>query len=504
MPADAPSISRSALWNHLGRVADFALLYVVSVLIARGLGIEAYGHFATLLSGVSLLLVASSFGLEAALTRHCAALEGEDVFERIRFLLRRSAALRIGLLLTSATALAFLAENLRWISLPRESGVILLVAGFSLSRAILPLSVAALTARFDTMRVAVISVAGRAVEVAGLLLWGHDGLTLWLVLVILFFAGCVQIALHLIGGSRVWWGRERAVPLAPIIAFGGMFWLNSLIDFFLGRQGDIALLSILKRDSVATSHYDVSYTLLQAGAMVATLGLSGVSLAALSRLPAGETAPRKILYEKLVRLNSFLTIPVLGFIFVAAPEILGVVYSGPFVGASTILRILVGLRIFSRLFAGGENADILLSLDLVRPLLWVGAVGAAATIALHLALIPQFAAEGAAVASGLGSLAANVLGVVRVRRTVPIGLQWRSWLVLVGLSVMSGLAALWLVTGSMGLSGLVLKALVFGTSWVLFAILGKPLEQGDAAVLGRAMPILGRPVGLLARRGGVA
>lgn len=39
----------SALWNHAGKVAEYALVYITSVVIARALGVERNGTFAVVL-----------------------------------------------------------------------------------------------------------------------------------------------------------------------------------------------------------------------------------------------------------------------------------------------------------------------------------------------------------------------------------------------------------------------------------------------------------------------
>jgi O-antigen/teichoic acid export membrane protein len=497
MPPSGLSIARSALWNHLGKVADYALMYVVSVLIARGLGVDLYGRYTALISLLHVLLTASSFGLEASLTRHGAGLQGASVEERLRFLFRRGAMVRIGLFVIVAVLGGAVMLIGGWVQ--DDAATLLLLAGYAFTRAALPLFVAILTARFRTDRVAIISVIGRLCELAGIIIVMQAGLTLPVTLAVLCVAGVVQVVLHLVWNARSWWGTESPIPLAPVLMFGGVFWLNNFVDYFLGRQGDIALLALVGGDPAATSRYDVSYSLMQAGAMVATLGLSGVSLAALSRFGPADIAPRARLYESLVRINSLLTIPVLGFLFVAASDIIGIIYTGPFAGAAAVLRLLVGLRIVARICAGGENADLLLSLDRVRQLVLIGIVAAAVTVILHLVLIPRFSAEGAAVASGLGTLAANVLGVVAARQVVPLAIQWRSWITLTGLTLVAGGVTTFLMPVAATPALLLLKASVFMVSWYLPGLLIRPLEMPDAEALGRSLAILRAPMRPLCR-----
>lgn len=502
MSEPAPSVARSAVWNHLGKMGDYVLMYAGSVIIARGLGIEAYGHYATLISGIHVLLVLSSFGLEAALTRHCASLQGEDAFARARFLGRRGVALRFGLFLLAAAGGLAVALLSGWFPSPVDHLLLLLVGGYGLTRGVVPVAVAVLTARFRTRHAAVIAIAGRLFEIIAFLSTGASGLTT--VFAIFLASGVLQVLLHVLWCRDLWFGPETAVPLRPVVVFGGVFWLNALVDYFLGRQGDIALLAFIGGDPAATSRYDVSYSLLQAGAMVATLGLSGVALAALSRYPAGDGASRTRLYETLVRVNSFLTIPVLGFLFIAARDVLGLLYAGPFVAAVPVLQILLGMRIMSRLFAGGENADFLLSMDLVRPLVVVGIVAALVTVLLHFVLIPRFMAEGAAVASGCGTLVTNGLGFHRVRRAVPVRIQWRSWLSLTVVTAAAGIVTSHIVPDAATLLPLAAKGMVYIAVWYLLAMLTHPIESEDAAALGRALPVLRRPLRLLAGKGGPA
>jgi O-antigen/teichoic acid export membrane protein len=480
-------------------MGDYVLMYAGSIIIARSLGIDAYGHYAALVSGIHVLLALSSFGLEAALIRHIASFQGAGGLERTRFLARRGMGLRLALFAVAAVFGAAIALTRGWFAPPVDNILLVLVAGYGLTRALVLVAVTVLTARFRTGPASVIGIVGRLVEVTGFLIGSMHGLSAAVVFAIFLASGLIQILLHVIWCNDVWFGESKPVPLRPVVVFAGVFGINAVVEYFLGRQGDIALLALIGGNPGGTSRYDVSYSLLQAGAMVATLGLSGVSLAALSRYPAGDGIARAGLYAVLVRVNSLLTIPVLGFLFVAAGDILALLYGGPFVTATPVLRILLILRIISRIFAGGENADLLLSMDKVRPLVAIGIIAAALTIGLHFLFIPLYGAEGAAAASGFGALTANILGYSYVRRVLASGLQMRSWFSLTGTTVVAGAAAWYLLPDAHGLDGIALKAVLFGLTWVLCAMVIRPVEKLDGEALGRVLPFIRMPIGLIAR-----
>ncbi|HXX63744.1 MAG TPA: hypothetical protein VEO56_08105, partial [Bacteroidota bacterium] len=66
----ATATVRSAIWNHGGKIFEFVLMYVASLIVARGLGLSENGVYASVVSLSQLLLVLSSFGLEAAINKN--------------------------------------------------------------------------------------------------------------------------------------------------------------------------------------------------------------------------------------------------------------------------------------------------------------------------------------------------------------------------------------------------------------------------------------------------
>ncbi len=43
MMSEPQATFRSAVWNHAGRILEYVLMYVTSILIARGLGVQENG-----------------------------------------------------------------------------------------------------------------------------------------------------------------------------------------------------------------------------------------------------------------------------------------------------------------------------------------------------------------------------------------------------------------------------------------------------------------------------
>jgi O-antigen/teichoic acid export membrane protein len=469
-------IVRSVLWNHLGKVTEFAMLYLTTVLIARGLGVEANGRLAGILSFVQLLIVLSSAGIEVSLNRYLPR-EGA-AGSGTRFVVNRLLCFRLGLYLimslVAAGALSVL--NTGW------TGFLALVFILGLLRCITPLLAMLLVARFRTGIAAGTGIVARSVELGALLVIGQ-GLSVPAVIMILIAGTAVQVIGYALASRVEWTGPMEQVAVRPVIAFGLVFWLNTIVDYFLGRQGDVMFLTYLRPETASASLYDVAYSLVQIGMMALTVGLGGVVLAAMSQYAATDQSRLRALYHVTVRLTSVLTIPFMGYLVVVAPELIALVYSGAYAGAADVLRILLCLRIVSRLFAAGENADFLLALGNVWTVVQIGIAAASATVAMHLLLIPPYGASGAAIASGTGTLLANALGGIAAVRLGHVRVQWQAWLRVTVAATIAGIAAFLIPGAAPSVGSLIQSGVVFFGLFAFLLFVVRPLHKEDLDVL---------------------
>jgi O-antigen/teichoic acid export membrane protein len=269
-----------------------------------------------------------------------------------------------------------------------------------------------------------------------------------------------------------------------MVIFGGAFWGNTVVDYFLGRHGDIAFLSVLLPNTGQASLYDVAFSVVQMGAVGMTIGLSGISLALASRI-ASESVRRLDLFTMtVVRFVSLLTIPLYAFLYWNIPLVLSVLYPASFNGAAAFVQGMVIFRLVSRLFGGGENADYLLARGKVVPLVLIGLLSASTNVLLDILLIPSLGARGAVIASGVANLTVNGLSAFLVMRRSSVSLQFVSWSLLVAASLLAAFVVSIPSTLENEL-GLLLRLTGFTALMVLGGLIVRPMTRLDLELLGR-------------------
>jgi O-antigen/teichoic acid export membrane protein len=485
-------IARSALWNHLGKVAEYALLYISSVVIARALGVDENGRYAGTLSFVQLLLVFGSFGIETTLNTHLPQITGPNQQAQSRYLVRRGLALRIALIVLLVAPLTLLAGFIGGSRLPVVEFAWTMV-GLALVRGIALVLSAVLTTHFKTTVTSAVNVTARLAELVALLILARSGASVQSILAIMIAGALLQTTGYLLLARTEWFGPAAPAPIRPLVVFGGIFWINTAVDYFLGRQGDIFFLTLLLPASSPASLYDVAYSVTQAMMLGLTVGLSGIVLAAFASMAKSMPERMTGLYEFIVRALSLLTIPALVFVIAFAGDLIPLVYTHAYAPSVLLAQILLGARVLSRLTGWGESTEFLLARGKVRLVVIIGVISAATTIGLHLLLIPRYGAVGAACGSGIGTLAANTLAFSGVRSCAPVTLQWRAWLTAMVASLLAAGAADIVPAFAPPLVMITCRCMLFCAIALLGLYLFKPLDHED-------LPRLEQAIGVHARK----
>jgi O-antigen/teichoic acid export membrane protein len=500
--AEPRALFMSTLWNHAGRLLEFAFLYASSVLIARGLGLVENGLYAGLISLVQVLLVLTSVGLETSLNTHIPRMSDSEGLLRLRSLLSRIVLVRLVGFVVVALAAKVLLSSMEGPLIGAAAEYFWILVALALLRATGSILGVSLTARFLTQRSAGISLLVRTAEIVVLVLLPQHAFSLPTILTLFLFSGSLHVGLSLLAARDSLFGKRISTSLTPILLFGGIYWINTLMEYFLGRHGDVLFLSLLLADVREASLYDVSFSVVQLSAMGMTIGLGGVTLAAFSSLTSSKPTMSRF-YGFMVRIITLLVVPTYSFLLFNSEGILRTLYTPEFAGGVSLIQGMVAFRIISRLFAGPENAEYLISSGMVKWLVAIGVVGASLNVGLNILLIPLLKAHGAVLASGSATIVVNSLGAYAVAKASGMRLQIGYW----GRLTTSSLVTSWIFS-LVGMPStmyiLFVQVIVFAATMVGIMMVLRPLRAEDAEWFSKVGPRIALMMGRVARKAEVS
>lgn len=483
-----PRLLAAVSWNFAGRIADAAGLYMVNLLSARILGVAEYGGFALLLGGLQLATALGSFGLDATLNRYIPLYAGSGQESSLRFLIRRVLLVRI-LLLLAAPLAVFFAAGLPGVFRAHTSGLAVFVA-LSFGRSLAPLLTMGMVGQLKTRIPAVITVCVRCAEIALVCALGKAGTSVFDLSLLLGATSLSHVLLLAVFFTPRLVGAESAIPMKPILAFAGVFAVNVVVDFVLGRYGDVVLLANLATRTEQTGLYEVGASMVYAAGLVMTTGFSGVFLALFSgqlAAPYGGLKRLRSMYHSIVRLISFLTIPVFVFLAVAAPAIISLLFGREYLEAAFVVRSLVAYRVAARLFGGGENTDALLAMGCVGTVTMLGVLAGTINLVGDLVLIPSHGMAGAVIAAGSAQVIITGGTFLALKNRCTVVLQHGFYLRLLAACAGGGAVVL-LLPADPGPILLCAECLLYPGIVCTIAALLKPFSPNDVSMISKIAP----------------
>jgi O-antigen/teichoic acid export membrane protein len=476
----AKSIVRGVIWNHAGRIIEYGLMYVFSVLVARGLGAEQNGVYVTFYTLALFLLLISGLGFETAITRWSAQHFRTEDMPRLRYVLRRLFGWRLlTFLIVAFLCYFFRFEILRFLALSQTAAeyflLLILYAGL---RCLVPLFMAIFVSRFNTKIVTLISVSARALEVTAAVYMLSHGYGLEGILLVIVGGAGYSLAASLIFARRSYWGEAERESPRPVITLGATFWVNTIMAFVLEKQGDIFLLNNLLGDRREVSYYDVAFGLMQVVVYGFTIGFSGISLSAFSRVAASNPDSLGQLWKFSVKVIVLLVLPPLIFLAAYAKVIVPAIYSSQYAGSIGLIQLLVLFQITARLFGSGTNADVLLSVNKPKVLVVFGVLAGGLNILLDVLLIPRYHAYGAVIGTGVANTAVVIMSAIYIARKFSVVVSVGFWFKTVAISAMSASVGKFLFHAET-VAGVAFSGLMYIAIWISLMYVLKLFSRED-------------------------
>ncbi|MDH4070948.1 MAG: oligosaccharide flippase family protein, partial [Ignavibacteria bacterium] len=278
-------------WNHANKLAEYGILYVFSLVLARFLGAEEYGVYSVVISVISLLLVISSIGFDQALNKFVAQLSEPRQIEQLRFLVRRLGLIRLGShVLLSGGLLVF---RYQISVLFKNDGIaqyLEIMSLYILFKGMGDFLANVFIGKLETKIVFIVNTVNRVLllAVGTFLLTGGFGL--FEVLVVFAGVSGLTFLIFLIKSKSQIFGREAYLPLSSVFSFAAANWLFLIVGIGLGRYSDMVLLGGIKGAGNETGFYDLAYSLTMAIEFVFAMGFMGVVLSVFSKLAHSDPA----------------------------------------------------------------------------------------------------------------------------------------------------------------------------------------------------------------------
>jgi O-antigen/teichoic acid export membrane protein/SAM-dependent methyltransferase len=480
----AKSIVQGVAWNHIGRVLEYGLMYLLSVLIARTLGAELNGIYAMALSVVQMLLVFSSFGLETVINSSVPRLLKERSKEEVVGVFKGLLALRLGTVVLVGL-LFLLARSLiaRLLSAPPVFVDLLFVlAIYFCFRGIVSLLVSFHIARLQTRTVAWIAIGVRSLEVIGAAFLLSEGYGLREIFFLITSTAIVQAAGLSLALKAFFFGRSSMTGLKSLLRKGREYWLNGLMEFILGRQADVILLSYFVISAHVIGQYDVAMSLAQIINFGMTTGLYGISIASFASVAVTNEKLLPKYWESLSRAVVVAVVPAFVFGIFFADILVPAIYSPQYTAGVPFFRVYAVALIVTRFLGGGVAADYFFAAGKSRILLAASGVSGLLNLALAFLLIPSFGAAGAVYATGISALVVAGIHGFYSRKLLKIRFPLATGFSIIVSSIASALLARSLGSSIAG-ENLSIFLLLYLGLWIAISYIVKPLTLEDIHLL---------------------
>ncbi len=390
-------LRRSAIgfaFNHVGKIIDFGLAYLFSVVVARRLGVESFGAYATAISVATLSALVCSLGLDEALQKYVAQFSRDR--ERVRYIVRRAIAYRL-LAVAGLVALLLLGRNLvaQLFGASGFADLIVWVAVYVVFLSLVNFFASLFTARLQTHINLILFAAIRSAN-------------LGLVLLLLARGGGVADVLALMGATtflgvvgfaiisrRDLFGSSQPAPTRPLWRFGLGVWGVGFLSLALGKQSDILLLSGFWSGGREVGYYEVASSLLRLVSWTVTVGFSGVLLSTFSELAARNPAGLREARLAVIKFVQTLVVPLGVFMLFNSSSVIRLIYSEAYLPSARLFSVAIAFSLFGWAVGGGANQTALYATGEQVKVLKIRGFFGSLNVLVNVLVIPRYGALGA-------------------------------------------------------------------------------------------------------------
>ena len=467
------------VWNFAGKVVIGLLGAVASILIARKLGKEGLGLYATIISIPVIIRLFTTFGFETILNVKLPALQHvTSGKEKTRFLVTKFLFYRIGIILIVAAMLYPAKPILHWFFKEIDFSfylpyIILYLASLLLFSYVTMIFRALLRIKI----VSIVEGVNQLLNLLLLALFFAFGAGVTGVLNAFIISTFLCLLFLIFSGKDFFLGRKSPVKLEDSYEIGVTAAIGGLIAFGLGTQVDIVILNYFEISSDRIGFYFLCFNLV-AMMSLPVQGMGPLVQSAFSELYAREgekgLADSWVLVTQVLVL---LSLPIYVYAIFDAQAIIEFLYGKQYLETTEYFKVFAIFSCISILAGSSFCMPVFYLLRRKALALKIQFAGGILNLILNIILIPKYGVWGVVVATGFSMALTGIVQMLFVRHFINIEFPFIFELKILLASVLSLMPTL-LVSGN-DFIALLFKLLVYGIGFIALLSLLKPLENKE-------------------------
>ncbi|UCH72355.1 MAG: polysaccharide biosynthesis protein [Thermoplasmatales archaeon] len=475
-------------WNIVGRILLGIMGLFISILIARSLGKENLGIYATLLTIPAIMRLFSSFGFETSLNIKLPMLMAKKQKEQSVFLVNR---LLIGRIFISALFCLGLYFSLpileKWMHINEMNIYFPYISCYFFCAVLLSFVSMIPRALIKIKEVSILESLNQFGNMILLLIFILVfGLTIKGVFVAYIISTVIVVFIFIFIFRHLYFGNFSSFGMGEVYEIGITASLASLLAFGLGQQIDILLLNYFKVAKTTVGFYYLAISIVAMFSFLST-GIGALSQSSFSEQYAKRGNEGLIsTFPIIVKVCVLLSIPFGFFGIFFAQDIIYSLYGVEYAGTTILLQLYAACWCIQILVGSSFCNPLFYILRCKKSLLAFQFLIGGFNIVLDLVLIPTYGALGAIIATGVSAVLIGLTMFFYLWKRIGINLPWLFEVKIIVMCAAGLFCAYW-VKG-VGFHYLLTKGVVYLIVFILMAKLLKPLEEGDRLMIRNTSP----------------
>jgi len=473
----AVSVSRAFFWNHANKVVGFFLDFVLSIILARGLGTYVYGVYSELINVTVFFSLICSLGLDTALNVFIPKYRNDQA--KLSALIKKTFVVFTLIAVMVCLSIFFLGQLIgEVINSPEIKNHLIFVSSYIFFYTFIIIAQSILLSLFDTKFLFFANTLYKLMIIAASFFLVRFGFNLREIFIAFIVSSIVVSIAYLINFQSFFRAKKVIIDTYDYFKFGIIILLTKFLNYILGRYFDIFLLGYFNVEKEQIGFYNIAFSTILALSFMFTSGFTGIALSAFSDLAMKKNylgIARG--WITLTKISIFFCLPIFLFVLIDAKSILALAYSNAYIDSARLLQVFGGLFLVSILIGSGANSTVLYSVKKEKSVLTLRAIIGLVNIVLDIMLIPHYKALGAVIATGISTVLIIFSEYILLKKEIDINYPWTFLLKMCGASVLA-MSPIVLVPVP-GLFGLMLKLFISILIFTSIIFVLKPFTSED-------------------------